>query len=153
MVEAWRICKVRYAPTAFDGEGARQYGGRWSSVGTRVVYSAGSRSLAILETLTRLESVVPLPAFVIVSARFDPSLAERLDPGDLAANWRVQPPSPVTQVLGDAWVESGRSAVLEVPSVVVPEESNFLINPEHPDFRKIRFGRPEPIELDPRLVR
>ncbi len=78
MVEAWRICKVRYAPTAFDGEGARQYGGRWSSVGTRVVYSAGSRSLAILETLTRLESVVPLPAFVLVSARFDPSLAERL---------------------------------------------------------------------------
>jgi RES domain-containing protein len=117
------------------------------------VYSAGSRSLAILETLTRLESIVPLPAFVIVTVRFDPSLVERLEPGDLGANWRVQPPSPVTQVLGDAWVESGRSAVLEVPSVVVPEESNFLINPAHPDFRKIRFGRPQPLELDPRLVR
>ena len=153
MVEAWRICKARYAPTAFDGEGARQYGGRWSSVGTRVVYLASSRSLAMLETLTRLESIVPLPAFVIVSARFDPSLVERLDPGDLAANWRVQPPSPVTQVLGDAWVESGRSAVLEVPSVVVPEESNFLINPAHPDFRKVRLGKPEPLEIDPRLVR
>jgi RES domain-containing protein len=56
-------------------------------------------------------------------------------------------------MLGDAWVESGRSAVLEAPSIVVPEESNFLINPEHPDFRRIRFGRPEPLELDPRLVR
>jgi RES domain-containing protein len=152
VVEAWRICKSRYASTAFDGEGARQYGGRWSSVGTRVVYSAGSRSIAILETLTRLESIVPLPAFVIVSAGFDPSLVERLDPGDLAANWRVQPPSPVTQVLGDAWVESGRSAVLKVPSVVVPEESNFLINPAHQDFRKVRIGRPQPLEIDPRLA-
>lgn len=153
MVEAWRICKARYAPTAFDGEGARQYGGRWSSVGTRVVYLASSRSLAMLETLTRLESIVPLPAFVIVSARFDPSLVERLDPGDLAANWRVQPPLSVTQVLGDAWVESGRSSVLAVPSVVVPEESNYLINPEHLDFRKICIGRPEPLKIDPRLVR
>lgn len=113
---------------------ARLFGGRWSSKGVRVVYAAESVALAVLKVLVHLDSGDVLTAYSLCSAEFDDSLVERLDRPALPANWRDYPAPARLQRVGDKWVASGSSAVLEVPSVIVETESNYLLNPAHPDF-------------------
>jgi RES domain-containing protein len=148
----WRIVKSRYAATAFDGEGARIHGGRWNSPGTAMVYTAQSRSLAVLEVLVHLQRTSVLASYSLIAARFDEDLVERLDRSALPPGWRESPPPPALQEIGDEWVQSRRSAVLEVPSAIVGEESNYLLNPAHPDFPRIVIEEPHPFDLDPRLL-
>ena len=150
---AWRIVKERHAASAFDGEGARLYGGRWNSPGTALVYTAESRALAMLEILTHLPTAALLGLFVCIPVRFDDALVTELRRNALPADWRREPAPASTRQLGDAWVQAGGSAVWRVPSVVVPPESNYLFNPAHPDFRAIKIGAAEPIRFDARLVR
>ena len=152
MVTAWRIVATRFASGAFSGEGARRDGGRWNSPGVRMVYTAGTMSLALLELLVHLNSGEPLPSFSRCSVRFDESLVATLDLKQLPKNWRHSPVPAAVQALGDQWIAAGRSLILKVPSATVEEESNYLINPEHPDFKLLEFGEFEPIRLDPRLL-
>jgi RES domain-containing protein len=149
MIKAWRIVKWKHSGSAFDGEGARLYGGRWNSAGTRMVYTSASRSLAALETLVHLNPPV-LFDFVIIPVAFERRWVETLK--DLPPNWREEPPVRSGQVTGDVWVREKRSLVLEVPSAVMPGEFNFLLNPTHPDFRKLVIGEPEPFTFDRRLL-
>lgn len=151
MVQAWRIVKHRHADHAFDGEGARLYGGRWNSPGVPVVYVAESRALAVLEILARLQSRATLHSYVLIGVRFAGELVEHLSSDSTPEDWRTSPPLPETQACGDRWVREARSAVLRVPSVVIPSESNFLLNPAHPNFAKIEILKPTPFDLDPRL--
>ncbi len=150
MPRAWRIVKSKHAGSALDGEGARLYGGRWNSRGVRVVYASGSKSLAALETLVHLQSPVTT-AYVAIPLEFDEALVEIFPPRKLPGGWNAEPPSPVSQEIGDAWVGQGRSAMLALPSVLTGE-TNFLLNPAHHDFAKIRIGSPEPFSFDPRLL-
>jgi len=150
---AWRICKRRYAATAFDGEGARFYGGRLSSKGFAVVYTAGSVALAALEMLVHLQSADVLARYVVRSAQFDDSLVLDLDRRRLPKNWRQSPTPRSAQRIGDAWIAGAESAVLRVPSAVIPSEDNYLLNPARPDFRHIAFGPPQPFRFDPRLLK
>jgi RES domain-containing protein len=129
MPRAWRITKARHAGNAFDGEGARLQGGRWSSIGTRIVYTAGSESLAILEILVHLQETAFLSSYVIFQLDFSDTLVQELDPASLSSNWRVSPAPPATLAIGDDWIRNSSPAVLRVPSVIVPSEYNFLINP------------------------
>ena len=151
-IRAWRITKTRYAAQAFDGKGARLAGGRWNSPGTPLVYTSSSASLATLEILVHLGNSSILGAYSLVWCEFDASLSRPLDRALLPKRWRSAPPPPEVQALGDRWVADAVSAVLEVPSVVIPDESNYLINPAHPDFRRIKVGQPRPLELDSRLI-
>jgi RES domain-containing protein len=153
MPEAWRIVKKRHVQSAFDGEDARQYGGRWNSPGTSVIYASESRALCLLEVLAGIRSVKPMDAYLIIRIQFDDSLLLRLEPGNLPAGWRRSPPPPSTQLIGDRWVEEQGSAILRVPSSIVPEESNYMINPAHPDFARIEIGTPEELSIDSRLLR
>lgn len=153
MSEAWRIVKKRHAQSAFDGEGARRYGGRWNSPGTSVIYASQSRALCLLEVLAGIRSVKPIDAYVIIPIQFDDSLLTRVEPGDLPAEWRQSPPPPSTQRIGDRWAEEQSSVILRVPSSIVPDEYNYLTNPAHPDFRRIKIGRPEGLSIDSRLLR
>jgi RES domain-containing protein len=150
---AWRIVKRRYASAAFDGEGARRFGGRWNSPGTAVVYVSESRALALLEVLAGLRSVTPLPAYAMISATFDEALVRAIDPRALPSEWRNGLPHPSIQQIGDEWAARLESAVLRVPSVLVPQEYNYLLNPKHPAFSRITIGQPEDVTIDPRLVR
>jgi RES domain-containing protein len=136
-MKAWRITKQRHVRTAFSGEGARLYGGRWNSPGVPVVYVAESQSLAVLEVLVHLNAPALLEKYVFLEVDFDPSLVIDLDRSSLPKNWQSDPVPEAIQAIGDRWVLSRDSAVLRVPSVLVPEESNFLLNPRHPDFGKI----------------
>lgn len=152
-ITAWRIVKARHAATAFDGEGARVEGGRWNSPGTPVVYTSQSAALAALELLVHLGRAAILLAYVLIPCTFDDALVTRLDRGRLPKNWRSYPAPPELQLIGDEWAKGGGSAVLEVPSVVIEADSNFLLNAYHPDFQTIRIMDPRAFEFDLRLLK
>ena len=147
----WRLCAAKYATSAFSGEGAELYGGRWSPPGIRIVYCAESRALAIVEVLANAEEQERLFAlkWVLVSADVPAELVEK--PPRFPENWRQYPHPRETQLIGAAWAKEGRTAVLRVPSVVVPGEFNFLLNPAHPQISKIKIGATESFTFDPRL--
>jgi RES domain-containing protein len=151
MVTAWRMVKGRHASSAFDGEGARRFGGRWNSPGTVAVYASESRALAMLEVLAGIGTVGVLASYVLIGVRFAESLVRILDPEALPEGWRAYPPPAAAQRVGDAWIRGATSPVLRVPSVLVPKESNYLLNPLHPDFGRLKIARPELVAIDPRL--
>lgn len=151
MIEAWRLVKARYADTAFSGEGARLGGGRWNSVGTAMVYTAGSLALAELEVLAHVPSRRILGAYVAFCVRFAEESMEVLPPERLPEDWRGDPAPRSTKNLGDAWVHAGGRLVLRVPSAVVPREWNYLLNPAHPALTMLQIEGPFDPELDPRL--
>jgi RES domain-containing protein len=153
VVRAWRIVKERHRHAAFDGEGARLYGGRWNSPGVAVVYASESRALATLEVLAGLQTNAVLPMYVLIPVDFDESLVVTVQVEDLPEDWNRSPPSWSTQRLGDDWVAGERSVALKVPSAVVPQEWNYLFNPRHPSFPDVRMGLPEKLAMDPRLIR
>lgn len=151
MPTAWRIVKTRHVAEAFDGEGARRFGGRWSSPGTAVVYTASSQSLAALELLVHLQASQILDSYSVIPVTFEEHLIEVAELGALPADWR-QSPVPITvQAIGDQWVEEQRSVVLRVPSVIIPVERNFLLNPAHRDFAVVTVGAASSFQFDPRL--
>ena len=151
-VRSWRVVKGKYGGEAFSGEGALKFGGRWNSIGTPIVYTSESISLATLEILTGGISMPLLGSYVKIPVDFDESMVEALGMAGLPKEWRNYPPSVKTQKIGDNWVKESRNAVLKVPSVVIKEEFNYLINPGHPDFKKASIGKPEIFSFDPRLI-
>ena len=151
-ISAFRLVRAPYAGRALDGEGARRLGGRWNAPGTPVVYCAASRALAVLEALVHLHRTSRLHDFRFVEVGFAPGDVETVELGELPADWRASPAPAVLRGRGEAWARAGRTPVLAVPSVVVPEERNYLLNPRHPGFDGLRRSAPVPFELDPRLV-
>jgi RES domain-containing protein len=150
MREAWRIVKERHAATAFTGEGAAKTGGRWNSRGVAVVYTSSTKSLATLESLVHLNPPVTFK-YVAFPIQFDDALVEIFPDKNLPADWRNEPPPPATKAIGDDWVKTARSALLALPSVITGE-TNYLINPAHSGFGKIKIGKPEPFTFNPRLL-
>lgn len=152
MRTVWRITTARLSQTAFDGEGARLYGGRWNPKGWEVVYTAESQSLALLELMVQDD---PLRAhYVLIPAQLPAELLEtRIDIDQLPDDWRTIGARDVLQSMGQSWLQEARTAVLSVPSAVVPAERNLLINPRHPDFTRIVLGAPQSLQTDTRLLR
>jgi RES domain-containing protein len=118
-----------------------------------MVYTAESQSLAALELLVHLDSPSLLDQYAFFQVTIEEWLILRLDLNEWPREWRGNPPPARLQEIGDAWAEAGKSAVLQVPSAVVPDESNFLLNPKHPEFGRIHMGRATPFRYDPRLTR
>ena len=150
MAEAWRIVKEKHAAAAFSGEGAAKTGGRWNSRGVAVVYTSCTRSLAVLENLVHLNPPVAFK-YVAIPLKFDDTLIETFPSNNLPADWRSEPPPMATKAIGDGWVKAARSVVLALPSVITGE-TNYLLNPAHPDFKKITIGKQERFVFDPRLL-
>jgi len=148
----WRLTSARHGGHAFDGEGARVYGGRWNHPGTAIVYCSATLSLAALEYFVHVEPALAPPSLVAIAADLPAGLdIETLEIEALPASWRSYPAPERLRDLGTGWVRSKRTAVLQVPSSVVPHEMNVLLNPAHPDFAKIRLHDPEPFAFDPRM--
>ena len=121
-------------------------------MGTRMVYTASSLSLATLELLVHLEDYETLEGFYrVIQVEFDDGLVKAIIPKDLPSRWNSAEINAETQLLGDAWVESMSSAILEVPSVVTVGEVNYLFNPAHPDFERVKIGAPREFVIDSRL--
>lgn len=152
MIRSFRILQTKYLETAFNGEGARRYGGRWNSKGTRIIYTAGSLSLAILEILVHIEDYSIISGlYSAIPVEFDESLVQKLDPMKVPPGWDGPEPIAATQIVGDTWIKNSSSVLLEVPSAVVTLESNFLINPVHEDFEYVKIGEGNPLNIDERL--
>jgi RES domain-containing protein len=118
-----------------------------------MVYTAGSLSLAAMEMLVNIGAEQVLSAYMSVPVTFDEDLCKRLNPRQLPASWASYPIPPATRDIGTAWARSKTSAVLAVPSAVVQIETNFLLNPLHPDFPKIGIGRAEAFAYDRRIIK
>jgi RES domain-containing protein len=152
-MQVWRLVKTRYAATPFDGEGARLYGARWNSPGNRVAYASGNSALAVLEVLVHMTGGGSLPGYSLVCASLPDSLVEVIAPADLPGDWDSSPVPPEAQAVGDAWLASTRSLALQVPSALVRDSYNILINPEHGDFGRLTIISSEPFDFDRRLLR
>ncbi len=142
----------------FDGEGARRVGGRWNRPGTAVIYAAATCALATLEFLAHVDrGRVGRPVHAHFADVPDDAAIERVRDDELPAAWASFPAPDALGEIGTRWAASGSTLLLAVPSAVlgvspslVPEERNFLINPAHPDFARVR-SRLVPIALDPRI--
>lgn len=153
MRTAWRIVHSRHADGAFSGEGARLNGGRWNSIGTAMVYTAESKALASLEYLIHVDAADLLENYVFIPVHFDEKFLKILDMESLPSDWQKTPFPVSTQKVGDFWASENLSPVLGVPSVPIPGENNYLLNPAHPDFGEVQIGAPEPFEFDMRLLK
>ena len=152
MLSVWRITTAAFARSAFSGEGARLYGGRWNPKGVPMVYTAANQSLAMLEMLVQDQ---PLRArYMMIEARLPSAVAiDRVRVDDLPSDWREIGARGKLQAIGADWARKGSTAVFAVPSAIVPAEANYLLNPLHPDFRRIKIGKPSTVETDLRLIK
>ncbi len=152
MTRVSRILRKRYAKAPFDGEGACRHGGRWSSPGVRLAYASEHLSLAIIEYFVHLDRDDPPPDLVVATADV-PDDVSRVDvaPARLPATWRQTPAPAELAAIGDRFARARRAAILVVPSALVPDEFNWLLNPEHPDFRRLRIHPAEPFSYDARF--
>lgn len=151
MPTAWRLVNKKHSDSAFTGQGAADDGGRWNSPGIPVVYTSWSMSLAALEVLVHL----PRPAllkYVAFHIEINAHHIQKLPIANLPKNWRSEPPGLQTMIVGDTWIKEAQYPVLEVPCVIIPHESNFLLNPVHPDFKKLVRSNPNAFSFDPQFL-
>ncbi|HEY3385363.1 MAG TPA: RES family NAD+ phosphorylase [Saprospiraceae bacterium] len=150
----YRIEREKYLRSTLSGIGASMTKGyRWNSLHTKLVYTAESRALATLEVYVHIDLSQDLPMdrhYVEIEIPDDLLILE-VKYDDLLPGWDSKPPTMITQQIGDDFVEQGEAAVLKVPSSIVPQESNYLINPNHPDAKGIFVKRTSPMIFDPRF--
>jgi RES domain-containing protein len=154
LTRVYRILREPYSRNPLDGEGAYRFGGRWSSQGIRLAYTSGHLSLAMIEYFIHIDPDDPPKDLVVVAADVPDhvsrvSIAMRV----LSENWRQTPAPASLAAIGDAFVTGRKAAILIVPSVLAPSESNWLINPRHPEFGAIRVQPPETFHYDDRFFR
>lgn len=152
-MRGWRLVAPQRADTAFDGTGASRAGGRWNSRGTRVVYLGGSLALAALELLVHIDYERALQEHIAIPVDFPAELVLNVETSSLPEDWHTSHGLRFTQDLGDAWVRQGASALLVVPSRIINDESNYLLNPKHPEFMHVVIGSPRTFRFDARLLK
>ncbi len=131
---------------------ASSYPARWNSKGVFVIYSSSSRSLACLEIVVHRGGEGLHNLFKVMTIEIPDDIeSEKINLSSLRKNWQDFTNFPYTQSLGDTWAGRNSSAVLQVPSVIIPGEFNFVLNPGHPDFNKIKLISIEDFIFDPRL--
>jgi RES domain-containing protein len=149
-VTVYRVASLRYRVD--DGVGASLYGGRWNHKGTPVIYTAASRALCVLEVLANAEDLADDYVVVPIEIPNDVPITT-IWVQMLLPDWDRGEPISYTRDIGTGWAKDLTSAVLAVPSAIIAQEQNYILNPRHPDFSNIRFGAPERFYLDTRLTR
>ena len=147
-IASYRLIKEKHLNSAFDGEGARLYGGRWNSKETPVVYTSDSLALCSLEIFVHLPSYQLLKEYFYIRVLLDSDL---ISDALFVDGWDSRPVSKISQSIGDKWVKEKQTPILRVPSVLMPDGNNYLINISHPDSSKIKIGKPIPLNFDQRL--
>ncbi len=144
MISAWRINKAKHKDTALTGYGCQFASGRWHQLMIPMVYCSDSEALAALETFVHLQEEAKHIKFISIQIDIPPILIMDVESIKvLPKGWRKQPPSVGTKKIGSDWIKSGKSAVLSVPSAIVPSSRNYLLNPDHSDFKKIKVKKPK----------
>ncbi|VAX35267.1 hypothetical protein MNBD_UNCLBAC01-1725 [hydrothermal vent metagenome] len=149
MLKTYRIIKKEFLK-APHGEGAFKFGGRWNNSGEVVVYSSETKALATLEILVNIQIAKNLK-FYMVSIHIPNNISkETIHLNSLPKKWRIYP--SITVSIGSQWIKNTASCVLKVPSSIIPDEFNYLINPNHKDYKKIKFLEPEKFCFDERFL-
>lgn len=149
----YRICNKLYA-NDLQGIGAKMYGGRWNNVGNAVVYTSSSRALAALEVLVHLPSTTLKKLdFTVVSIEIPENSVEEIFYDDIKRDFQINRFSTYFKNIGDNWLRENSSLLLKVPSVVIHEEMNYLINPNHKDFNKVKLTETKLFRFDDRLAK
>lgn len=153
-MRVFRVERKKYLKSTLKGIGAALVEGyRWNSLNTYLVYSAESRALATLEVSVHLDLSEDLPTdryYVEIEIPDDIPVME-IKFEDLPDDWDSRPPILETQYIGDDFVKGNFAAVLKVPSCIIPQEHNYLINPNHPDASRIKVITTRPLVFDPRM--
>jgi RES domain-containing protein len=148
----YRVLRKAFGRAPFDGEGTYLYGGRWSSVGTRLSYTSEHQSLAMLEYFAHLEAHDAPSDLVLATAEIPNDLAKhRIVADKLPSHWRELPAPEELADVGDELVQKGEHCVLIVPSALAPHENNWLLNPQHTGFPRIVVSKLEPLTYDRRM--
>jgi len=150
-MKVYRIGKWKYL-NDISGEGARINGGRWNNIGFPMVYTSSHLSLAILEMLANNHRSMIDQEYGYIEIEIPEDSIETLKVGELNENWRAKPYSQFTIAKGTTWLKQKNSLALKVPSSVLKQESNILLNPLHPLFSKVQITLSGHIELDNRVV-
>ena len=148
----WRISNHKHSDTAFSGEGSRRDGGRWNSRGRSVVYTSATLSLAALEYFVHME--IEDAENMLVSIQVDIPADIQIETFNLThlpSNWRNIPAPTALATIGDKWFDLRIAALFVVPSAIITQENNYLINPLHNDFAKMQIHPPELFGFDPRM--
>lgn len=152
-MHVWRLSKARFAGSAFSGEGARLFEGRWNFAGVPMVYTSTSLALAAIEFFVHLDPSAAPDDLVSVQAKIPDALRrDKMAIEELPSDWR-RIDNRNLQQLGTDWARSKKSVALAVPSVVVEGEWNVLLNPARADFAKIEVSPAKPFRYDERMFR
>ena len=155
MIRVFKIIKKKYISEAFSGEGALTHEGRWHRSGSRVVYTASSEPLAALEAIVHVEpSELPGDLVIIPAEIPDDLKIVKINIASLPKNWNSYPAPLLLQDIGNSWFSKRQSPVLCVPSAIIPTVNNYILNPLHPEFKKIDIKIRElaPFIFDTRLL-
>jgi RES domain-containing protein len=149
-VRIWRIANAAHA--AFDGEGARRYGSRWTRKGLPVVFASATLSLAALERFVHTDPDLEPIDLLALSVELAASVAiDTVEIAELPRDWRAYPAPSSLGAIGERWLRAARTAALSVPSAVIPHERNYILNPVHGEFAKLTTRTAEPFSFDPRM--
>jgi len=148
---AWRLCREEYAD--LSGIGASLYGGRWNSPGHSVVYATSSLALAFVEIIPGLRKNVVPKGFVSLSIQINDNASKKeITLDDFPSKWREEETRNWFTKVGDQWLEEKKEILFIVPSVIIPEEQNILINPHHPEIEKVAVSAIKPFSVDHRFI-
>jgi RES domain-containing protein len=151
-MDLWRICRSKYEASAFAGSGAEKTGGRWNFKGHRLVYASENLSLAVLELFVHVAPEIMPADLISIRGRLPDSVSkEEIEESDLPGNWREYPAPAELQSFGTDWIKRQSSLVLIVPSAINPQEKNLLLNPAHPEIKKLKVEAGQPFRFDPRM--
>lgn len=150
-MKVYRIAKCNYI-NDLSGAGAAMYGGRWHSKGTYILYTSSSASLALLESVVHISNIQVFDFCTICLEIPDYSI-EQITVEKLPANWFENPSADALKKIGDAFISANESLALEIPSAIVPEENNYLLNPFHSLFNKVKILFVRNVAIDKRLMK
>jgi RES domain-containing protein len=149
-MRVYRIGKCQFIKD-LSGTGAALYGGRWNSKGVYVLYTAASPSLALLETVVHLTKPAA-GSFCMLCLELPERSVEVKKAPELPTNWNLNPPPDDLKKIGDLFISSCASLAVQLPSLIMAEENNILLNPAHTDFAKVKIVYVKPLPLDERLL-
>lgn len=152
-MEAYRLSREKFAAT-LSGKGAALKGARWNSIGVELIYSASNRSLAMAEVAVHF-TLGTLPSDYMMISIFIPDdiSLQKLNVSDLPTDWNIFPHPSTTQAIGDKFIADNKFCVLQIPSAVTQGDYNLLINPNHPDFKRIKIIHMDKFPFDKRIFK
>ena len=150
-MKVYSICKCEFI-TDLHGTGAARFPGRWNSKGTYILYTAATASLALLESVVHVSNIA-VSSYCMVCLSLPDDSIQTISANELPENWYTNPAPDMLKNIGDSFIKTNKFLLLKIPSAIMPEENSFLLNPAHPDFKKVEVVYTRNIPIDERFIK